>query len=116
MFSYSAKKTDGTITKGEIVAKDYSEFLAKMREQNLYCLSYEITEEFVEGKTNFKLKGKDLVIFSRQLATMLSSGIAIVKAIDILYEKTEKKKFKQCLRTLYESLPVSYTHLTLPTT
>lgn len=104
MFSYSAKKADGSITKGEIAAKDYSDFLVKMREQNLFCLSYEITEEMAEGKSSFRLKGKDLVIFTRQLATMLSSGIPIVKAVDILYDKAEKKKLKQSLRTMYESL------------
>jgi len=43
---------------------------------------------------------KDIAIFSRQLATMLSAGLPIVQAIAILERQTEIKKFKQILKEI----------------
>ncbi|MEG0314306.1 MAG: type II secretion system F family protein [Erysipelotrichaceae bacterium] len=105
-YKYSARQLDGTVKTGETTAPSYSEFLTKLKEENLYCISYEVSqeEETEAAKSTFKVKGKNLVMFSRQLSTMLGAGVSIVKSIDILHEKTTDKKLKNSMRLLYESL------------
>ncbi|MEG0823101.1 MAG: type II secretion system F family protein [Erysipelotrichaceae bacterium] len=105
-YKYSARQLDGQVKTGEMTAPSYSEFLTKLKEENLYCISYEVSqeEEAEAAKSTFKVKGKNLVMFSRQLSTMLGAGVSIVKSIDILHEKTTDKKLKNSMRLLYESL------------
>lgn len=102
-YIYNAKQKDGSLVKGEIEASDKNDFLIKLKDLQLYCISYKVIDDF-EGRSDFKMKGKDLVLFSRQLAVMLSAGVSVVRAVDILYEKSEKVRMKECYRRLYERL------------
>lgn len=102
-YKYRAKQRDGNIIQGEITALDTNDFLIKLKDLQLFCLSYTINEEDVEH-SSYKVKGKNIVIFSRQLSTMLAAGVSVVKAIDILYEKSETPKMRDSLRLLYEDL------------
>ena len=102
-YIYNAKQRDGSLVKGEIEASDTNDFLIKLKDMQLYCINYKIIDDF-EGHSDFKMKGKDLVFFSRQMAVMLSAGVSVVRAVDILYEKSEKPRLKECYRHLYERL------------
>ena len=50
------------------------------------------------------LKVKDLVLISRQLASLLSAGITVVRALDMLYQQLDSKKAKKCIGEVYESV------------
>lgn len=102
-YIYNAKQRDGSLVKGEIEASDTNDFLIKLKDMQLYCISYKIIDDF-ENHSNFKMKGKDLVLFSRQMSVMLSAGVSVVRAVDILYEKSENQRMKECYRRLYERL------------
>lgn len=102
-YIYNAKQKDGSLVKGEIEASDKNDFLIKLKDLQLYCVNYTIIDDF-EGRSDFKMKGKDLVLFSRQMSVMLSAGVSVVRAVDILYEKSEKVRMKECYRRLYERL------------
>lgn len=52
----------------------------------------------------YKFKTKDLSFFCRQLAAMLTSGVSLVKALQILQAQTENKKQKQVLLDIYEEV------------
>jgi type IV pilus assembly protein PilC len=47
-----------------------------------------------------KVNEQALTVFSRQFATMINAGLAMVRCLDILSEQTEDKKLQQ---TLYKS-------------
>lgn len=102
-YIYNAKQRDGSLVKGEIEASDTNDFLIKLKDMQLYCISYKIIDDF-ENHSNFKMKGKDLVLFSRQMSVMLSAGVSVVRAVDILYEKSENQRMKDSYRRLYERL------------
>ena len=51
-----------------------------------------------------KLKTKDLVLITRQLASLLSAGITVVRSLDMLYQQLESKKAKKCIGDIYESV------------
>ncbi|HAH05497.1 MAG TPA: pilus assembly protein PilC [Elusimicrobia bacterium] len=95
VFAYKAKKSDGAVVSGTIDAPQQKGAVEKLRGQKLTVL--EINEEGggLIGKIKAKLglgKGvdsKDLVIFSRQLSTLVSAGVPIVQGLSILEEQME---------------------------
>jgi type IV pilus assembly protein PilC len=42
-----------------------------------------------------RIKGKDIAVFSRQFATMINSGLSLIRALNILGEQTENPKLKE---------------------
>ena len=99
LFKYVAKNMESKTIAGELEAADRNTLLKKLREKDLIIVS--VTEISGvpgrgRGKTFFGGKGVDLddiVIFSRQLATMVDAGIPLVSALDILGEQLENKTF-----------------------
>lgn len=54
--------------------------------------------------TFFGVKRRDLIIFSRQLATLLSSGIAIFQALQLLAEQSASRALREVLQEVIVSL------------
>lgn len=51
-----------------------------------------------------KVKSKDVVIFTRQLATMIDAGLPIVQCLEILGEQTENKAFRKIIGNLKDDV------------
>lgn len=49
------------------------------------------------GKGNKKIKLKDMVVFTRQLATMINAGVPLVKSLATLQIQTENENFKKTI-------------------
>lgn len=103
-YHYVARNQVGEKVKGQMLAINYAEFAEKVKKQNLFIVDYSYEEEGEEKVAAFKLKGKQLVLFTNQLATLISSGIPMVSSINILYEKSLNKKFKPILLNVYEGI------------
>lgn len=102
-FTYVAKDTAGKTQKGTMEAENGQEVLAKIHEQGWFCVSY--NENLGSGnKGIYKFSTKELSFCCRQLAAMMSSGLTIVKALDILYKEQEKKGAMQCWLDIYEEV------------
>lgn len=102
-FSYIAKDALGNPTKGTIVAEDEREFFEKMHEKGLYCTSHkENTSE--TAKTLHKFSVKELAYNCRQLSAMLSSGLTLVKSLDILCKEQPSEAAKNIWRDIYENV------------
>ena len=82
-FTYVAKDASGKSVKGILEAEDAQEVLEKVHDQGLFLVSY--TEALGGGrKSSYKFTTKKLAFSCRQLAAMMSSGLTIVRALDIL--------------------------------
>ncbi|MBP1565111.1 MAG: type II secretion system F family protein [Oscillospiraceae bacterium] len=57
-----------------------------------------------ENKSTYKFKTKDLAFNCRQLSAMLSSGLTLVKALDILSKEQENDKAKRIWIDIYEQV------------
>lgn len=102
-FSYVAKDTTGKTLKGTYEAENEQELLDKIYEQGLFCVSY--SEALGGGKkTAHKFKTAELAYCCRQLSAMMSSGLTIVKALDILYKEEENKGAKEVWKAVYEDV------------
>lgn len=110
-YEYKAKDMTGKTKSGTLLADGISDFYVKLKEKGLFCVSVyesanqgESTDIFVPKKRGGKLKLESIAIFCRQFATMLNSGITVVKCLDILYHQAETKRLKTALLDLYEAI------------
>ncbi len=98
MFRYAAKEKTGRPVNGITEATDQKALVEALRKQELIIIS--IKEEKKKEKAHFaskfggKVKLGELVLFSRQMATMIDSGIPLVQALEILSEQIENKGFR----------------------
>lgn len=102
-YSYTAKDSTGKTVKGVMEAESVNEMLERLREKGLFCMNY--GEALGKGaKTIKKFNTKDLSFSCRQMAAMMSSGLSLVKALDILAKEQEKKAYKLIWQTIYEEV------------
>ena len=101
-FAYTAKDAAGNVRKGVMAADDEQEFLAKIREKGMYVTDYK--ERRTEVKTVKKFKTPELAFATRQMAAMLTSGLTLVKALDILCREQESEAARNVWRDVYESV------------
>ena len=102
-FVYKAKGVDGNVVEGTLDADEQRSAVARLRDQKLTIL--EIGEKTASPldavMAIFKRKGKvtarDLVLFSRQLSTLVSAGVPIVQSLSILENQAENPAFKEVL-------------------
>ena len=112
-FKYAAKGPGGKTVEGQIEAADRTEVLSELRRQNLVVMSIdEVSGRKGGGKKFKKVSARgvkpganrtELVLFTRQLATMVGSGISLLEGLEVLAEQAETPPFKAtCERLISE--------------
>jgi type IV pilus assembly protein PilC len=98
VFLWEGKTRQGTVQKGEIAANNKDEVMALLRRQNIMPVN--VTAKPREIKISFgapKITDKDIVIFTRQLATMIDAGLPLVQCLEILGSQTENKALSKII-------------------
>src|ERR671923_2413316 len=98
-FAYKVRDRAGNVTTGTLVADSEALVLARLREQGFTPLDVKrqkrgIGQIEIGGK---KVKLKEIAVFSRQFATMVNSGLPILRGLSILAEQTENKELARVL-------------------
>ncbi len=103
-FAYSARPiTGGDIQSGEIELPTKEEVLAYLHKQKLIPVSVREKERQFNLKFGTGIKTRDIVIFTRQFATMINSGLPLVQSLDILAEQTENQSLRKVIQdVLYD--------------
>jgi type IV pilus assembly protein PilC len=100
-FSYKALDTRGAAASGQIDADNKAAVAAGLRNKGLTVVDIDEVKTSLAHIDIFaslqRIKSKDLTIFSRQFATMINSGLAMLRALSVLEEQTENKKFAKVL-------------------
>ena len=99
-FAYKAKDPSGKVVEGNVEAPDEKAAMARLRGQRLSVTEIKAGASVKAGKKGGKIDNKDVVIFSRQLSTLVSSGVPIVQGLTILSEQAEAPNFRLVLNTL----------------
>jgi type IV pilus assembly protein PilC len=98
VFQWSGKTTRGTIETGEISAASKEEVITVLRKRNI---TVTVVTEKAEKKVSFgfghRVGDKDIVVFTRQFATMIDAGLPLVQALDILSTQVENKTLANTL-------------------
>ena len=111
VFIWQGRTRSGDIKKGEFEAPALEEARRRLEAQQI-----EVTKLKKKPKDiNLKLPGssgvplKNLVIFTRQLATMIDAGLPIVQALDLLASQEPNPFFKTILKEIKESVETGST-------
>ncbi len=119
-FSYIARNPQGRIIKGQTEAANQSLAARALRDQGLIPTLIEAggimaakTAKQATGKRG-RIKLEDLVILTRQFATMIRAGLPLIEVLNILGDQSEKRLLKQVMKqvekdvgggaSLYEAL------------
>lgn len=92
VFTWEGKTRQGTVQQGELAANSKEEVFALLRKQNI--LPINVSAKPKELKLKFgapKVTDKDIVILTRQLATMIDAGLPLVQCLDILGNQTDNQ-------------------------
>lgn len=92
VFKYSGKSAKGVVVKGELTASSKEEVQSYLRKQRIVptSISQKAKPLFSFGT---RVTDKDMVVFTRQFATMIGAGLPLVQALEILSKQTENKGF-----------------------
>lgn len=103
-FSYQATDVNGKTVRGQEMAEDYQDLQQKLKEKNLYVTIYRDLGANDAVDVKYRFKTKEVSFISRQLASMTSAGLSLVRALYILQEQQEKPKAKRVLLDIYEEV------------
>jgi type IV pilus assembly protein PilC len=81
-FLWEGKDKKGNRVKGRGLAKDEMEMRADLRRQGIAATKVRKERQFFKGEG--KVTAEDIAVFARQLATMLTAGIPMVQAFEII--------------------------------
>lgn len=100
-FDYQATNAQGKVITGSMDAVDRNAVLARLKKDNLKPISIKQQGESKGGlQLSFfkpKVKSRDLVVFTRQLSTMVSAGVPLLRALNTLQAQAENKRLKEVL-------------------
>ena len=94
-FSYTARSARGELTSATIDAASRDEVIAQLKRQRLTVVK--VDEQAKKKKNRTAIKMRDIVIFTRQFATMINAGLSLLRALNILVEQTENPELARVL-------------------
>lgn len=118
-FKYAAKDSGGSTVEGTIQAESKADAVAELRKKNLIILKLDAgsarKNPFQKSKggdkpkprgktTAAKAKKSEVVIFTRQLATMVGAGLSLLESLDVLGHQADSKGMVQTCDLLVESV------------
>ena len=93
-FAYKALDGRGAQAGGEIEGESKAAVAAALRSRGLTVLDLnEVKQGWGQIQLGGGIKAKDLTVFSRQFATMVNSGLSMLRCLYVLEEQTPNKKF-----------------------
>ena len=104
VFIYSGRTRAGQTINGEMEAASREAVVARLRSQQIVATAVrpkprEISFSFGGGVTE-----KEIVVFTRQFATMIDAGLPLVQCLEILASQQDNKSFKKTLTDIRQSV------------
>ncbi len=99
-FAYKVKDKSGTLHDGEMQASSQSAVAKALRDRGFMPVSIEekktssLQKEIRIPGLSGRIKVKEVALFSRQFATMINSGLSLLRSLTILAEQTPNRAFK----------------------
>src|SRR5687768_7469963 len=97
LFHYTAVNKEGKSQEGKAEASSREQLVANLNRQGLRPIVVKMLNAEKKGgllSRQKKVKLKDLVVFTRQLSTMVSAGVPLTRALATMQSQTETKYFK----------------------
>ena len=101
VYVWEGRSRKGTIERGEIEAANEATVRQHLRRQQIQAIKIQTKpKDILKGFTLFrkrKIKEKDIVVFTRQFATMIDAGLPLVQCLEILSSQQDNPTFKEIL-------------------
>jgi type IV pilus assembly protein PilC len=111
VFVWEGKTSQGKVLKGEMEALNQQAVLSRLRSQKIQPNPTRVREknrgldkEIAIPGFRSNVKPYDVMIFTRQFATMIDAGLPIVQGLDILSQQTENKLFRKIIHSIKTSV------------
>src|SRR3989338_7185201 len=112
-FKYSAKNSKGDLQAGTVNAVNQGAALVTLSGHGLFVLELVEIEEKQEAAGFFsffgRVKAVDLMIFTRQLSTLLGAKIPLSDAIKTLYSQTANERLRNVISAVSEDIEIGFT-------
>jgi type IV pilus assembly protein PilC len=110
-FHYVVRDKDGRKRSSTEEAVDKEKLIEKLQSQGLYVIKIipetatkVSTEKTKRAFKRSRIKLEDLVLFARQLATMLNAGVPLLKSLEVISSQVESKNFFVVLNNVRRNL------------
>src|SRR5216684_3610665 len=111
VFQYTARTLKGDLVNDKIDLPSRDDVIAHLRKNRMVVVQVRAAPR--EFKLSFKLGGgvktRDIVVMTRQFATMINAGLPLVQALDILAQQTENKTLADVLRAVVYDVESGHT-------
>ena len=97
VFSYSARAVNGELQRGEIDVPSKEDVIGYLRRQRLIPVAVRQKPRDLNFTIGTGIKTREIVIFTRQFATMINAGLPLVQSLTILAEQSENAKLKEVI-------------------
>jgi len=103
-FVWEGKDKRGVVMKGEMLAKNDNLVKADLRKQGIVPGTVKEKKDSIFGQSGSRITPQELAIFSRQLATMMQSGVPMVQAFDIISGGQKNPRMRKMLNEIKTSI------------
>src|SRR5437764_7409894 len=104
-FSYMARDRQGKPVSGTLIGSDYDTVREMLRAQDLFLTYATVEDDSVDtgldsgGKRrNRRIRTMDMVVFSRQLATLVRAGLPIIECLYAVAQQTENQPLHDAIQ------------------
>jgi type IV pilus assembly protein PilC len=107
IYTWKGRTRQGALKKGEIEAANEAAVMAQLRAQSLLPVTVKERPKDVSEYLTFLKQGvktRELVIFTRQFATMIDAGLPLVQCLQILGDQEPNKTFKAVIRAVRQDV------------
>lgn len=106
VYTYTAADNAGRRVSGRLEAKDETAAVVQLQTQRLYPLEVREAREVVRGwrLALSRIGGRELQVFTQQLATLLTSGVELDRALSIQTELTQNQALRKVITQVRESV------------
>src|SRR3977135_99671 len=100
-YTYRVRDKDGRLLEGSLEADSTTLVANRLQAMGYMPVSIEkqasskLSLEIKIPGMSDRIKGKDIAVFSRQFATMINSGLSLIRALHILADQTENKRLAE---------------------
>ena len=116
VFVWEGKTAQGKILKGEMEAASQEAVFARLRSQRIQPIPARVREkgkglekELTVPGFGAKVTAHDVMLFTRQFATMIDAGLPIVQGLDILAQQSDNKAFRNTIKTIKQDVESGFT-------
>lgn len=107
VFLWEGRTVQGKILKGEMEAVNQAAVLTRLRSQRIQPIPGRVREKGRGLDREIRIPGfgprvktRDVMLFTRQFATMIDAGLPIVQSLDVLAQQAENKALRETIQAI----------------